>query len=89
MGVVAVNGQTTGQAGVDMSVGVDEAGHDDSALGVHKFSIRVFGLQVGEGAHLLDHVAVQHHGAVSQIGQGAVPGNQFAVSHQKHGNSSF
>ena len=67
-----------------MGVDVDEAGHDHAALGVHKLRVGILGLQVGQGAHFLDNLAVQRYGAVLQIGQSRIPGNQFSVSNQQH-----
>ena len=80
-GVEAVDGQAACQAGVDVGVGVDEAGHNYAALGVHKFSLGILGLQVGKGADLLDDLAVDHDSAILHIGEGFVAGDEFTVSH--------
>ena len=83
-GVEAVDAQSPGQAGVNMGVGVDEAGHDDAAFGVHKLSVRVFGLELGKGAHFLDELTVNSDGTVLQIGECFVAGDEFSVSDQQH-----
>src|SRR5699024_10907162 len=83
-GVVPVDGEAPGQGGVDVGVGVDKAGHDDAALGVDKLRLGIFGLQIRGRAHLQDLGAVNGHAAVGKVGQGAVPGNQFAVCQNVH-----
>ena len=83
-GVVPRDGQAPCQAAVDMGVGVDEARQDNLSPGVHEFRSRVLGLQVGQGPHLLDGVAVDDHRPVGQVGALLVPGEQFAVADQQH-----
>ena len=79
-GVIAVDAQAPGQSGIDVSVGVDKARHDDAALGVHKLRLGVFGLQIGGGADLHDLAAVGDHTAVGIVaGTVGVPGDHFAV----------
>ena len=79
-GVVAVDGEAPGQGGVDVGMGVDEARHDDAALGVHEFRLGVFGLEVGGGADFHDFAAVRDHAAVGVVaGAVGVSGNDFAV----------
>ena len=77
----AVDGQSSCQAGVDVGMGVDEAGHDHAALGVHKFGVRILGFQAGKGADLLDDLTVDHDSAILHIGEGFVAGDEFTVSH--------
>ena len=88
-GVEAVDGQTPGQAGVDVGVDVDQARHDHAPLGVHKLRAGVFGFQLGQGAHLPDRLAVQQHRPVLQIGERLIPGDDLSVADQQHDNSSF
>ena len=84
-GVIAVDGEAPGQSGVDVGVGVDEAGHDDAASGIHKFRRRVLGLQLCGGAHGHDLSAVGDYAAVRVIaGAIRVPGDEFSVCQQNH-----
>ena len=63
-----------------MGVGVDEAGHDHAASGVHKLRLGILGLQGGGLPHLHDLPAVGDHAAVGQIaGAVGVPGDESAV----------
>ena len=79
-GVVAVDAEAPGQSGVNVGMGVDEARHDDAALGVHKLRLGVLGLQFRGGAHLHDLAAVGDHTAVGIIaGTVGVPGDHLAV----------
>ena len=83
-GIEAVDGQAPGQAGVNMGMDVDKAGHDDAALGVHELGVGVLGLHVGQGADLLNHLAVQNDGAVFQIRELLAPGDESAITDQQH-----
>ena len=84
-GVIAHNGKAPGQRGVDVGVGVDEAGHDDAAPGVHEFRLRVLGFQVGGGTHFHDLAAVGDDAAVAQVaGAVRVPGDNFSVCQYDH-----
>ena len=79
-GGVAVDAEAPGQGGIDVGVGVDEAGHDDPALGVHEFRLGIFRLQGGGFAHLDNFPAVGDHAAVGQVaGAAGVPGDELAV----------
>ena len=79
-GIVAVDGKAPGQGGVDVGMGVDETGHDDAALGVHKLCLGILGLQIGGGAHLYDLAAVGDYATVGVVaGTVGVTGDQLAV----------
>ena len=79
-GVVAVDGKTPGQCGVNMGMGVDQTRHDDAAPGVHKFRLGVLGLEFRGGAHGHNLAAVGHDAAVRVIaGAVRVPGDEFSV----------
>ena len=65
-------------------MGVDEGGHDDHTLGVDEFRLGVFGLKGGGFPDLQDLGALHSYAAVFQIGQGAVPGDEFSVCDQIH-----
>ena len=79
-GGVAVDGEAPGQGGVDVGVGVDEAGHDDAAPGVHEFRLGILGLQIGSLADFHDLAAVGDHAAVRQVAHAfGVPGDEPAV----------
>ncbi len=79
-GGVAVDGEAPGQGRVDVGVGIDEAGHNDAALGVHKFRLGVFGSQGGSLADLHNPSAVSDHAAVGQVaGACGISGDEPAV----------
>ena len=84
-GVEAVDGKAAGQTGIDVGVDVDETGHDDAALGVHKFCVGILGLQLGITADLLDDFAVDDDSAVLQIGEGGIAGDELTISNEQHG----
>ena len=84
-GVIAHNGKAPGQRGVDVGVGVDEAGHDDAAPGVHEFRLGILGLQVSGPADLHDLAAIGGDAAIGQVaGPVGVPGDDFAVCQYDH-----
>ena len=83
-GVVACDGKTPGQPGIDVGVRVDETRHDDAALRVHHLGVGVAGLQCGGLAHRGDGGAVNRHCAVLKVGLGGVAGDQASVRYQKH-----
>ena len=81
-GVKPVDGQTPGQAAVDMGVDVDQARHDHAALGVHKLGVGVLLLHGLKGAGFLYRIPIQHHGPILQVGEGLAPGDQSAIANQ-------
>ena len=84
-GVVAHDGEASGQRGVNVGVSVDESGHDHAALGVNDLGICVLSAQILLLADFHDLGALECHGAVFVITLGvAVAGNQSAVSDQIH-----
>ena len=79
-GVVADNGQTARQRGIDVGVRVDECGHDDAALGVDDLGLRVFCAQRGFFADLDDFGAFIGDGAFFVIALAAlVAGDDASV----------
>ena len=89
-GVVARDGQATGQGGVDMGVGVDEGRHDDAALGVDDLGLGIFGFQRGFLAHLHDLRALVGHGAMLVVAPALrVPGDEPSVGNKCHDTSPF
>ena len=87
-GVVARDGQATGQGGVDMGVGVDEGRHDDAALGVDDVRLRVFGSQSGFLADLHDLRALVGHRAVFVVALTLrVAGDEPSVGNKCHNTS--
>ena len=83
-GMMAFDGKTPGQAGIDMGMGVDEAGHDDAARRVDELCGRAGLFQGGFLADGQDFGAVRDDGAFGKIGLIRVPGDHPAVSDQKH-----
>ena len=83
-GIMAFDGKAPGQAGIDMGMGVDEAGHDDAARRVDELRIRVGLFQGGFLADGKNFGAVRDDRAVGEVGVFRVPGDDPAVSDQKH-----
>ena len=83
-GVLACDGQATGQTGVDVSVGIDQAGHDNAALCVHELGVGVLGLHLSQSANFLDQFALDDDSAVFQVGVCGVAGNESAISYDHH-----
>ena len=84
-GVVARDGKAPGQRGVDVGVGVDEGGHDDTAFGVDDLRLRVFGFQSGFLAHFHDGSALIGHGAVLIVASALrIPGDEPSVGNKCH-----
>ncbi|MPM26014.1 hypothetical protein SDC9_72515 [bioreactor metagenome] len=79
-GVIARDAQAAGQSGIDVSMGVDETGHDDAAFGVHEFRLRVLSLQLCGAAHGYNFPPVGDHAAVGVVtGALRVSGNDLSV----------
>ena len=83
-GVLACDGQTASQTGVDVGVCIDQTGHDDAALSIHELGVGILGLHVSQGADFLDELAVNDDSAVHQVGVCGITGNQFAVTYNQH-----
>ena len=83
-GVLASDGQTAGQTGVDVGVSVDQAGHDNAALCVHELSVGVLGLHVSQGTDFLDEFALDDDCAVNQVGVCGVAGDESTISYDQH-----
>ena len=87
-GIVAHNGKTPGQSGIDVGVGVDEGGHDHAALGVDDLRLRVFGSQSGFLADLHDLRALVGHRAVFVVALTLrVAGDEPSVGNKCHNTS--
>ena len=78
-GVEAVDAQPSGQGGVNVGVGVDEAGHDDAAPGVDPLRLGIVRFQLGGGPDGSDFAAIDDNAAIGQIGQGAVTGDKPSI----------
>ena len=89
-GVVAHDGQTSRQSGVDVGVGVDEGRHDDAAPGIDAVGVGVLPAQGALLTYLHDLAALVGHGAVLVIALALrVTGDESAVDDQIHDVSSF
>ena len=66
-----------------MVVGIDQTGHDDAALGVNPFRVRILLLQFGGRADLPDEPPVDGDGAVFEE-LPLVSCDESAVSDQQH-----
>ena len=79
-GVVADDGEASGQRGVDVRVRVDEGRHDDAAPGVDDLRLRVFRAQRGLFADLHDLGALIGDGALFVVALAAlVAGDDASV----------
>ena len=83
-GIIALDGKASCQAGVDVGMGVDEAGHDHPALRVHELRVRVCGLQVRAGPDRKDLLPLYRHRAVRKIRQFRISGDHASVSDDEH-----
>ena len=89
-GVVAHDGQTSRQSGVDVGVGVDEGRHDDAAPGIDAVGVGVLPAQGALLTYLHNLAALVGHGAVLVIALALrVTGDESAVDDQIHDVSSF
>ena len=79
-GVVADDGEASGQRGVDVRVRVDEGRHDDAAPGVDDLRLRIFRAQRGLFADLYDLGALIGDGALFVVALAAlVAGDDASV----------
>ena len=85
-GVKPVNGQPPGQAGINVRMDVDEAGHNHPAPGVHKPGLGILGPQGRQGTGFPNRLPLQDHRAVLQVGVGLAAGDEPAVSDEQHVN---
>ena len=84
-GVVSHDGQTARQRRINVRVGVDESGHDDAALCVDFFRLRVFGCQSRFLADLDDLAALIDHGTFFIVAPCVgVAGNEPSVCKNVH-----
>ena len=83
-GIIADNGKAPGQPGIDMRVGIDQAGHDDAALRVDKGRLRILFLQILQPADRQDLCSFRDDSAVFQIRPVRISCNNLSVSNQKH-----
>ena len=66
-GIVAVDRKSSCKSGIDMSMGIDESGHDQLAVGVHEFSVRIFLLHLLKRTYFPDRFPVYHYSTVFQV----------------------
>ena len=84
VGVAALDGQAAGEAGVDVRVAVDQARHDDAAVGVDVVGAGVGSLEGRLVAHLDDGVPVDEDGPLLEVGVGGVAGDDPSVTDKQH-----
>ena len=81
-GIIADNGKAPGQPGIDMRVGIDQAGHDDATLRVDKGRLRILFLQILQPADRQDLCSFRDDSAVFQIRPVRISCNNLSVSNQ-------
>ena len=81
-GIIADNGKTSCQPGINMRVGIDQAGHDDAALRVDKGRLRILFLQILQPADRQDLGPFRDDSAVFQIRPVRISCNNLSVSNQ-------
>ena len=84
-GIVSDDGKAARQRGINMRVRVDERGHDDAALGVDSFRLRVLRRQSRFLADLDDFAALVDHGALFVVAlRVGIAGNEPSVCENVH-----
>lgn len=89
LGVATLDGKAAGKAGVDVGVGVHQAGHDDATLGVHVLGTWVLLLKVRLAPHGDDLLAIDGDGARLEVGIVLVAGDDATVSDKQHMRAPF
>ena len=78
-GVVARDREPPGQPRIDVGVGVNQPGHDDAAVGVDAFGIRIARRQRFAFTHFEDGIALDDHRPVGEVGFARVAGQHPPV----------
>ena len=87
--IVAVDGKSSRQSGVNMGMRIDEAGHNQLTVCINQFRTGILLLHLFKRADLADHFTVDHDSTVLQIRIGTVLGKNASISHQKHNPTSL
>ena len=64
-----------------MSMCVDKTRHDNTALCVHEFGIRISLLHIRQASHILDDFAVDNDSAVLQIREFRISSDKLTVTY--------
>ena len=78
--VVSIHAQSSGKCTVDMFMRVNKSGHNDSAVRIHKFSVRISLLYFISYPHHLYGVTIHCYCTIFKKGTGCVPCDHSSVS---------
>ena len=79
--IVSFNCQTSGKSGVNMCMRIDQSRHDDAALRIYKFSIRIGSFHICQRSHCFDDLAVDHDSTVFMIRECRISCNKLPITY--------
>ena len=82
--VVPFNRKPPGKSGIDMSMRIDKAGHDNASVRIDKFRLRIFFLHIFTRPDFPDQRSVDNDGAVFQIGISGISRKYSSSAYDKH-----
>ena len=89
LGIITFNTQSSGKRAIDMLMSIDKCRHDDSASGIHKFSIRICFLHLICSPHHNYGVTIHCNCTILYKCIGCVPCDHSSITNNKHMASSF
>ena len=78
--IISLDTQASRKCTVDVFMCVNESGHNDSAVRIHKFSIRISFLDLISYPHHFNGVTIHCHCSILNKSIGCVPCNHSSVS---------